>query len=71
MARRKWPSLRYDLARAMAPATGVKRYEFLLYQNEAYSKLAESSGPGWQPCVHRLGQPAPEFLLEKEWVRRR
>jgi len=29
---------------------------FLLYQNEAYSKLAESSGQGWQPCVDGLGR---------------
>ncbi|MBB2732568.1 hypothetical protein ABIF64_007994 [Bradyrhizobium japonicum] len=47
MAQKKWPSLRYDLARAIAPATGVKRYYFLVYQNEAYSKLAESSGQSW------------------------
>ncbi|MET4518992.1 hypothetical protein ABIB81_008346 [Bradyrhizobium sp. I1.7.5] len=47
MAQKKWPSLRYDLARAIAPATGVKMYCFLVYQNEAYSKLAESSGQSW------------------------
>jgi hypothetical protein len=46
MAQRKWPSLRYDLARAIAPSKGVKKYYFLLYQNEAYSKLAESGGQG-------------------------
>ena len=27
-------------------------YYFLVYQNEAYSKLAESSGQSWQPCAH-------------------
>lgn len=47
MAQKKWPSLRYDLARAIAPATGVRMYYFLVYQNEAYSKLAESSGQSW------------------------
>ena len=63
MAQRKWPSLRYDLARAIAPSKGVKRYYFLLYQNEAYSKLAESSGQGWQPCVDGLGRLAREIML--------
>ncbi|GAA0008405.1 hypothetical protein BRDID11002_84130 [Bradyrhizobium diazoefficiens] len=28
MAQMKWPSLRYALARAIAPTTGVKRYYF-------------------------------------------
>lgn len=46
MAQRKWPSFRYDLARAIAPAKGVKRYSLLVYQNEGYSKLAESTGWG-------------------------
>ncbi len=46
MAQMKWPSLRYDQARAITPATGVKRYIVLVYQNEASSKLAESSGHG-------------------------
>ncbi|TWB58927.1 hypothetical protein FBZ94_105203 [Bradyrhizobium sacchari] len=46
MAQMKWTSLRYDLARAITPATGVKRYFFVVYQNEPYSKLAESSGLG-------------------------
>ncbi|MGY3512968.1 hypothetical protein ACVIQY_005943 [Bradyrhizobium sp. USDA 3051] len=30
MAQRKWPNLRYDLARAIAPSKGVKRYYFLI-----------------------------------------
>lgn len=51
MAQMKWPSLRYDQARTTAPMTGVERYWFLLYQNEAYSKLAESGGPDRQPCA--------------------
>ncbi|MGY2937794.1 hypothetical protein ACVWZ6_007396 [Bradyrhizobium sp. GM6.1] len=28
--KRKWPNLRYDLARAIAPSKGVKRYYFLI-----------------------------------------
>lgn len=57
MAQMKWPSLRsYELARAVAPATGVKRYFFLVYQNDAYSKLAESSEQVWQTCVDGLGR---------------
>jgi hypothetical protein len=62
MAQRKWPSLRYDLARAIAPSKGVKRYYFLVYQNEAYSKLVESSGQGWQPCTDGW---LAEIMLEK------
>jgi len=40
-----------------APSKGVKRYFFLVYQNEAYSKQAESSGQGWSSCAHGLGRP--------------
>lgn len=63
MAQMKWTSLRYDLARAITPATGVKRYSFVVYQNEPYSKLAESSGQGRQPCVDRVGRPPSEILF--------
>ncbi|MGX1324582.1 hypothetical protein AB7M17_008035 [Bradyrhizobium sp. USDA 377] len=63
MAQMKWTSLRYDLARAITPATGVKRYFFVVYQNEPYSKLAERRGRGRQPCVDRVGQPDSEILF--------
>jgi hypothetical protein len=57
MAQMKRPSLRYfELARAVALSAGVKKYDFLVYQNEAYSKLAERRGQVWQPCVDSLGR---------------
>ena len=56
MVQMKSPSLRYyELARAIAPATGVKRYFDLVYQNEAYSKLSESSMAGRPAQMAWLG----------------
>jgi hypothetical protein len=61
MAQMKRPSLRYfELARAVAPATGVKKYYFLVYQNEAYSKLAESSMAGRPAQMAWVGLGLPK-----------
>ncbi|EJN10549.1 hypothetical protein PMI42_06146 [Bradyrhizobium sp. YR681] len=62
MAQKKWPSLRYyELARAIAPSTGVKRYFVLVYQNEAYSKLAESSMAASPAQIAWLGGGSSKF----------